>query len=987
MAVVGEAYVVIRAVTSGISRDIKNGFDGISDSVVRRAGQRVGSSFSDGFNRSPTANVFTRISEGLSSMVPEAEQSRLAFRRLVRVGFVVNAVLGVLVGGIGALIASLGTLVAAISAAIPSIVVLGNVLINLRLATSIARFALKGVGEAVQQAANATNNYGESARKAAEQLQQLRFEGEAAALSQERAAIALERAKERLERSQDLPVNSRERREAELAFREADLAYRRAKDRNQDVKDELERGPGSSGNDPYANLTESQKVFAKFLVEEILPVIKELRETTAAGFLPGLETEIRRIKNTYAPVLKRTLGDVGTALADAFKIFTDEAVSADSVSRIEQILKDLQPTIKLLGELFANLLDVFLSLFVGSNEAGQSFIQSLIDKTNEWKISLDELGLTGLQDFFAKSGGIASSWGTILGNVFDGIGRLIALNFADENGAGYQLLKWFEDASAGFANLGKDDPEGFEQFFKDALANTRSIFAAIGILLKEVIGLADDPNIKTTFDTLAKAVPDLVEILRKGLETGPAFAELLVSATALINTLTDSEAAKNFFITLKETIEPLNDFLKGETASTILEVTGRIFAIATALSLVFGAGRFLFQAFVGNFIVLFKGFGKVSVGLKAFGATAGPIFLNLQKGAKIFGRTLFNAFFNPKAKFGDLLKGFGRAFKTSFGIGAKLAGVIGLIVGLVIKIVEFYNKFGDFKTMVDNTLAGIGESLGGLWDSLKGLFDNLFGNQGAGGIMAAFDPILKFLLEFFIPGIGFAISTIIDTLSIAINFISSVIGSLFDSFGLVIDGILDLFKGNFKNGLVKIFGGIVIILVGIIQGVINTVLSVINFFISAVENLIQGIGNTPLGDFVAKTFGLDLTTVKLEKIALVDATGAAKNNLLRFLAEGQSTTGSALSGSASGVPRLAKGGIVFPTPGGTLATIAEAGRPERVEPLDPSGLSKRDRAIIKELSPGNGMTVNVYPSAGMNERELAEVVSRRIASEIRRGNV
>lgn len=96
------------------------------------------------------------------------------------------------------------------------------------------------------------------------------------------------------------------------------------------------------------------------------------------------------------------------------------------------------------------------------------------------------------------------------------------------------------------------------------------------------------------------------------------------------------------------------------------------------------------------------------------------------------------------------------------------------------------------------------------------------------------------------------------------------------------------------------------------------------------------------------------------------------------------------SGFTLGLPdikELAKGGVVKPTTGGTLARIAEAGRPERVEPLDPSGLSNRDRAIIDKLSggPSKEVTINVYPSPGMDERELANLVSRQLAYQMRKG--
>jgi hypothetical protein len=88
-----------------------------------------------------------------------------------------------------------------------------------------------------------------------------------------------------------------------------------------------------------------------------------------------------------------------------------------------------------------------------------------------------------------------------------------------------------------------------------------------------------------------------------------------------------------------------------------------------------------------------------------------------------------------------------------------------------------------------------------------------------------------------------------------------------------------------------------------------------------------------------------------------------------------------------GFPRLAQGGIIPASPGGTMAVIGEAGRAERVEPLDANGLSKRDKAMIDYLSGGAGgaVTLNVYPSAGMDERELADLVSRKLAQQMRRG--
>jgi hypothetical protein len=88
-----------------------------------------------------------------------------------------------------------------------------------------------------------------------------------------------------------------------------------------------------------------------------------------------------------------------------------------------------------------------------------------------------------------------------------------------------------------------------------------------------------------------------------------------------------------------------------------------------------------------------------------------------------------------------------------------------------------------------------------------------------------------------------------------------------------------------------------------------------------------------------------------------------------------------------GFPRLAKGGVIPATNGGMMALIGEAGKAERVEPLDANGLSKRDKAMIDFMSGGSrgGTTINVYPSAGMDERQLAELVSRKLAQTMRKG--
>jgi phage-related protein len=161
--------------------------------------------------------------------------------------------------------------------------------------------------------------------------------------------------------------------------------------------------------------------------------------------------------------------------------------------------------------------------------------------------------------------------------------------------------------------------------------------------------------------------------------------------------------------------------------------------------------------------------------------------------------------------------------------------------------------------------------------------------------------------------------------------------------------------------------------------------------VQAVWTFVQPIF-TKIGDAIRKSIG---GAIDFVKSLFSGITSAFQTVLQKFKDFWNSTIGGKgfkapkwLGGWEFKIPMLAKGGVVMPSAGGTLARIGEAGRPERVEPLDPDGLSVRDRAIISMLagnSGGSGTTINVYPSAGMNERELANLVSKQLAYQLRKG--
>lgn len=94
---------------------------------------------------------------------------------------------------------------------------------------------------------------------------------------------------------------------------------------------------------------------------------------------------------------------------------------------------------------------------------------------------------------------------------------------------------------------------------------------------------------------------------------------------------------------------------------------------------------------------------------------------------------------------------------------------------------------------------------------------------------------------------------------------------------------------------------------------------------------------------------------------------------------GTGGSGGTARGMASLGVRMAEGGTVKATPGGILAMIGEAGKNERVEPLDSNNFSERDYALIRAAvetagSGGQPVSVRVY----IGDKELNDYIDTRV---------
>jgi hypothetical protein len=243
-------------------------------------------------------------------------------------------------------------------------------------------------------------------------------------------------------------------------------------------------------------------------------------------------------------------------------------------------------------------------------------------------------------------------------------------------------------------------------------------------------------------------------------------------------------------------------------------------------------------------------------------------------------------------------------------------------------------------------------------------------------IFNAFMPLIQALVELLIPIIKTLLIALVPIIGVFMQIVGVVANlvAMFVSFLMpvltvlikIVTFIITLFAEGFGNAIkffVKIFKGVFetvsSFFKGIINGLIGAVEGFINFFITGLNWLIKMINKIKFDvpDWVpligGSKFGFELKELATVKLA-----------------------------------RLAEGGTVMPTPGGTLAQIAEAGRPERVEPLDPDGLSKRDKAMIELLSGGQqgaGVNITVVATPEMDKTELAAEIGRVLQSQMRRG--
>jgi phage-related protein len=890
MAVVGEAQIIVRAIGTSVKADIKNIFDGL-DSVGGTSGKNLGEKFSQGFNKSGANNAVSKLADGLRKMNPEAERAREAWQKLTKTGFVLGPTITGLIGTISALIGSLVSIVGAAGAAGASLVVLGNIFAGFGLAMLSAKIALGGVMQALgamgkggggaakatdairraqerlalvieqnneaiinanNQITDAQLNLNDALAAGREELQQLGFAAEGAALAEQGAALDLERAREELARVQDLPPNSRIRREAELAFAQAELQYRQALDANADLAAEQERYAESGvegtqdvinarrelaeaeadlartvrdglrsqleaeralaearksateggGADPFEGLTKSQKEFVKEMYK-LKPLFEAVQEQVAKAFLPLLGGAVTTFANEVLPSIGDGLALIAGELGKAAVRFADFLASADGMNLINTFFANSAKLIGPMADSFGLLMQIFIRLMNAAAPVAEQFvnwIKESFEKFNEYIKMIDGDGADGgaLGRFFQDAAESAAAFGELFGEVFRLIGQIIGANLG-EGSPGVEFVKWMTDGLRAANDL-RDGvgASGLKDYFAAVNENVKPMLGFLGDMGKILIDMGANPAVGQVFEILRQAEPSIRKIAMALLDAGPSLAQLVVKILEVLAAFTDTGQITAFFDTLTGAVSVVANLVQQAWFMKLMEQISPLLGTLLALQSVFNGLKFAFNVLFGAFIGLIAVVGTAYGVFQLFSKVLiGPLFSAVGRaGMVLLGLTIQMFTVGPAAALasaGTILLGasirlLGLALKAA-GIGAIITLVAALVVGFM-ELMSSNKEFKKIFTDVFDKVKSVFAGLAPVFNQLSALF---------GKVVDAVMPLIMNLAKLLIPLLGKLMEfmagsagTILTFLMPAIEGLVNVLVFLVDLVSFVVDGLGEL---------------------------------------------------------------------------------------------------------------------------------------------------------------------------------------------------
>ena len=710
-----------------------------------------------------------------------------------------------------------------------------------------------------------------------------------------------------------------------------------------------------TAQDAFKNVEQAEK--AKRRAERDALRAQEEADSGAAGgagvdafadALEGLSKEaqdfVKFIVDEFVPALKKLR----------------DAAAAGLFPGLEDGLRRLK------DELFPELEPLFTGLAEAVADAFNSVVDAIVDVEN--KLDLAEV--------FETSEYVVRKFGKVFGNTYDSI--LSLLVGADSQTRRFvDFLEKKTGEFAKFLDLKQASGE-LDAFFKKYGDITAEMGAVLGNVVSTIVNI-----VKAAFTPGGGGylIIDWLKEVTQGWEDFFASTE----GTEWLRATTENSIAalSSLGAFIKEILKAGADPNVANFWNTLKEAAPSFGSILTQLN---AAG----PAFANFVVTLFK-FLEVTLSTGAI-----QTFFNTLNAALT---AVTNVLSDP-------------AIKKLFDAGARILAffsALGLIIGTV--------KFALFVisgTIL--TVVGVFQKLGTAIQLIKGTFAALtiIFNVGLGpliAIAAAIAAVVAVIVIAYTQSEKFrqAVADLIDAVGTALKDAFNTIKEAFDELKPQVQGLSDVFEkiGDFIGKyIVPLFQFILVAAIKVFAETIALGIRLLKgFWQILTNNPMEGIKTifSALGKFIVNGWVGIFNAAKdaLSKIPLFNSILSAAERVFGTIARLWNNTFAKIKFTVPGwvpglggkgfaippIPGFAEGGVIQPQPGGAIVRVAEAGRPERIEPLDEQGLSRRDRAIVAQLAGGRGPAniINVYPSAGMNETELAAMIDRTLAFRLRRG--
>lgn len=418
---------------------------------------------------------------------------------------------------------------------------------------------------------------------------------------------------------------------------------------------------------------------------------RALREVIQERFFTNFTEPFERATTAILPALNaglsNTAGIAGTLGGQLVESFADTADKAWGLkAALEQNNRFLGIFASETRNLATGELDSFFGQIASSLLKVNKALEPLQMRFGWWLRDLATRADTAttnidrMSAFFDRAGDRAAVVGSILKNVGQalfGIGSA-----ATAAGATDGVLNGIQQAAINLNNTVKENSDQIGAYIEQARVNLQPL----GQLLKDIsmafFELGNTDATGETFNTLRDAIPALKEILQVGVDSGPVFADLIVSVSDFLAALADTGAIEWMFKTLTAVFDVLGAIASSPIFQQIMVIIAPLLGVAKALTLI--------------------GLGGKAVGL-VFGGSIGKL-IDFGKGIIGFIKPI-SAVIGLMKSMGGAVGLLGRAFSIALGpIGLIIFTVIPLLIMLFKKL---WNENEGFR----NAILGVWESI------------------------------------------------------------------------------------------------------------------------------------------------------------------------------------------------------------------------------------------------------------------------------------